>query len=175
MRMPLRDTLPWRVVLSAYVIGLGVIGFWPTPVDKPVYGTLSAVLDYFHAHGAPGWFDYHFVEGAANVGMFVPFGFLVGLALPRLAWWRLTGLGMLASACMELGQFLFLTARFASLTDIATNTLGAVVGVAAACILNRQAIRRQLCFEPIQAGSLDCEKPRSSRRRLVAILTQIRK
>lgn len=36
---------------------------------------------------------------------------------------------MLVSGCIELGQLLFLHDRFASPSDIVTNTSGAVIGV----------------------------------------------
>ncbi|MET4899397.1 VanZ family protein [Paenarthrobacter sp. CC6] len=96
------------------------------------------MLNYLHAHGAPRWVDYNLVEGAANVAMFIPFGFMAGLALYPTVWWRVTGLGLLAAAGMELGQLLFLTERFSSLMDIVTNTIGTVIGVACARLMSRK-------------------------------------
>lgn len=151
MKVRLKDSLPWRVGFATYVIGLGLVGYWPVPVDRPVYGTLTAVLNYIHAHGAPPWVDYHFVEGSANVAIFIPFGFLAFLALYPIAWWRICGLGLLVSACMELGQLLLLTARFSSIIDIVTNTIGTVIGVGFARILTRTASLdgvRAIDFEP---------------------------
>ncbi|VXC66358.1 membrane hypothetical protein [Arthrobacter sp. 9V] len=108
-------------------------------MDKPIYGGLAAALRYLHGVGVPRWFDYHFVEAAANVAMFIPFGFLARMAWPANAWWHVVGWGLLASTCLELGQSLFLTARFSSLLDVVTNTFGAVVGVAGASLVLRRA------------------------------------
>src|SRR4030095_33358 len=126
---------PWRIALVAYLGSLGVIGFWPTPVDQPIQGTLATVLYYLHRHGVPSWFDYHVVESSANVAMFIPLGFFAVIAFPTRAWWVIAGLGILVSTCMELGQLLFITARFSSVVDVVMNTLGTVIGVAGVRLL----------------------------------------
>ncbi|MGF4043255.1 VanZ family protein [Paenarthrobacter nitroguajacolicus] len=125
----MKSPLPWRIALVAYVIGLAIVAYWPTPVDKPIQGTLARVLKYLHAQGVPEWFDYQFIEASANVAMFVPLGILATLAMPSKAYWQLVGMGLLASICMELGQLLFITARIYSAVDLVTNTLGCVIGV----------------------------------------------
>lgn len=125
-------------LLAAYFVALAFIGFWPSPVDAPAQGLLAKL----HADGIPGWINYSLVEAAANVLLFVPVGFAAALALPSRRWWHISALGMLASACMELGQLLFLPHRFASLLDVATNTAGTVVGVVLARVL-RERIKRQ--------------------------------
>ncbi|MDD7835640.1 VanZ family protein [Paenarthrobacter sp. AB444] len=112
-----------------YLGGLSLIGFWPTPVDRPIQGTLASVLGFLHGFGAPSWFDYHFVEASANVAIFVPLGILASLALPTKSWWQLAGIGLLASTCMELGQLLFISSRYASYLDVVTNSFGAVTGI----------------------------------------------
>lgn len=38
-------------------------------------------------------------------------------------------LGAMASICIELGQWLFMAARFATFMDVLMNTLGALIGV----------------------------------------------
>lgn len=87
------------------------------------------MLEYLHSHGLPGWVSYHFVEASANVAMFIPFGILIAMALPSKAWWQLACIGLVTSTCMELGQLLFLAARYSSLVDVVTNTVGAVIGI----------------------------------------------
>ncbi|WP_426996763.1 VanZ family protein [Pseudarthrobacter sp. N5] len=119
----------WRSILATYLAFLALIGFWPSPVDKPVQGTLSEILAWLHAHRIPHWFNYQFVEASANVLLFVPMGFAAALAFRENRWWQNALLGLLASSCMELGQSLFLDHRFASPLDLVTNTLGAVIGV----------------------------------------------
>ncbi|WP_223946728.1 VanZ family protein [Arthrobacter sp. NtRootA1] len=148
--MQLKNTLPWRIALVAYLGSLGVIGFWPTPVDQPIQGTLATVLNFLHRHGVPHWFDYHVVESSANVAMFIPLGIFAAMAFPTRAWWVLTGLGILVSTCMELGQLLFITARFSSVVDVVMNTLGTVIGVAAMQLLAR---RRRTKFASPQGTS----------------------
>lgn len=134
--------------MASYIVGLALVGFWPTPVDQPIYGELAAVLRYLHRAGVPMWFDYHVVEASANVAMFIPFGFLTRMALPAKAWWQVAGIGFLASTFMELGQLLFLTARFSSLLDVVTNTLGAVIGIASARLLLRRSAQEATKASP---------------------------
>lgn len=124
----LKNRSLWRAVLAAMLALLGLVAFWPSPVDEPVQGTLAAFLDFLHRHGIPGWFNYKFVEASANVALFVPLGLVGELAFPEKRWWHIGAFGLLISACMELGQLLFLHNRFASPLDLVTNTGGAVIG-----------------------------------------------
>lgn len=129
----------WRRLLAAMFIPLALVAFWPSPIDKPVSGELTAVLHYLHGHGLPAWFSYQSVEGAANVVLFVPVGFVTRHAFPRKRWWQISAFGLLVSGCIELGQLLFLHDRFASPTDIVTNTSGAVIGtLLAAWVTHKQ-------------------------------------
>lgn len=109
-------------------VPLALIAFWPSPVDKPLSEQLSVVLAFLHRHGVPSCFDYKFVEATANVVLFMPVGFVAALAFPSKRWWQIGAFGLLVSGCIELGQLLFLHDRFASPSDIATNTSGAVMG-----------------------------------------------
>ncbi len=127
----------WLVLLSVVVALLAVIGFWPSPVDRPVQGLLAGALRNLHAHGVPGWVDYAFVEGAANVALFVPLGAAAVLAFPGRKWWQVATLGCLVSGCMELGQWLFLSQRYPSLADLALNTAGAAIGAAVGALVAR--------------------------------------
>lgn len=135
----------WRKVLAAMLIPLALVAFWPSPVDKPVSGQLTAVLHFLHGLGLPGWFNYTFVEAAANVVLFVPVGFVSRLAFPEKRWWQIGAFGLLVSGCIELGQLLFLHDRFASPSDIVTNTSGAVIGGLVAA-LAAQTRRRPATF-----------------------------
>ncbi|MEO5778981.1 MULTISPECIES: VanZ family protein [Arthrobacter] len=107
---------------------LALIGFWPSPVDKPLRGLIARALRKLHAHGVPGWVDYAFVERIANVALFVPLGAVAVLAFPWQKWWQIATLGALVSGCMELGQWMFLSQRYPSLADLALNTAGAAIG-----------------------------------------------
>lgn len=138
----MKKPLPWRIALAAYLTGLALVAYWPTPVDRPVHGTITSILKYLHTHGVPGWFDYHFVEASANVAMFIPLGVLAAKAMPTKAAWHLAVIGLLASLCMEVGQLLFISARFSSSIDVVTNVCGAVIGIFAVRALARIGSRR---------------------------------
>ncbi|WP_256870864.1 VanZ family protein [Paenarthrobacter nitroguajacolicus] len=130
------------------MIVLAAVGFWPTPVDKPVQGTLGAILRYLHGNGVPGWFDYHFVEASANVAMFVPLGILSSMAFPARSAWQLAGIGLLVSICMEGVQLLLIAARFSSIIDVVTNTAGALIGIGAVRLVAQVAARTSGCRGP---------------------------
>ena len=66
--------------------------------------------------------------------LFVPFGFLLALLLVR-RWWLSMLIAFAVSCSIELGQLLFISARTATLADVAVNTLGAVVGAVLARLL----------------------------------------
>ena len=133
----------WRGVLAAMLAPLGLIAFWPSPVDEPVQGELASILSFLHTHGIPRWFNYKFVEAAANVALFIPLGVVASLAFTEKRWWQIGAFGLIVSGCMELGQLLFLHNRFASLQDIVTNTGGAVIGALLAMAALKQLQARR--------------------------------
>lgn len=124
----MRNQRLWQAVLAAMMVPLALIAFWPSPVDQPVQGQLASVLAYLHRHGTPAWFNYSFMEAAANVALFIPLGLVSSLSFPKNAWWLIGSLGFAFSCFIELGQLLFLNDRFASLSDVVTNTGGAFMG-----------------------------------------------
>lgn len=126
------------MALAGYLGCLAMIAFWPTPVDKPIHGALAAVIGYLHRHGVPAWVGYTFVEACANVLMFIPLGMFVANAFPKKMWWQLAAICAMPSVIVELGQLLFITTRFSTLSDVVTNTAGAVIGVAYARLLSRR-------------------------------------
>ena len=128
----------WQLIFVAMVVPLALIAFWPSPVDRLLSQQLSAVLTFLHHHGIPGWFNYKFVEASANVLLFIPVGFVAALSFPAKRWWQIGALGLLVSGCIELGQLLFLHDRFASLSDIVTNTSGAVIGALLAALARKK-------------------------------------
>ena len=140
----LADPRPWRWVLITMLVPLAFVAFWPSPIDQPVQGDLARLLKFLHARGIPTWFNYKFVEAAANVLLFVPLGLVAYQAFPDRGWWRLGAFGLLVSGCMELGQLLFLDDRFATPQDLVTNTAGAVIGAVVAQIATRRLRARRL-------------------------------
>lgn len=142
----------WQLVLVAMMVPLALIAFWPSPVDQPVSGTLSAVLNYLHKHGVPHWINYQFVEASANVALFLPLGIAGTLAFSGKTWWQVGSLGLLVSGCIELGQLLFLHDRFSSPVDIMTNTSGAFLGTLLVRLLTKRGgVRRLSATDPSES------------------------
>ena len=133
----------WRGILAAMMFPLALVAFWPSPVDGPVQGELASILSFLHTHGIPRWFNYKFVEAAANVMLFIPLGVVAWLAFREKRWWQIGAFGLIVSGCMELGQLLFLHNRFATLQDIVTNTGGAVIGALLAIAALKQLQARR--------------------------------
>lgn len=138
----------WRAVLATMLVPMALVAFWPTPVDKPVSGELAAFFATIHSMGFPRWINYAFIEAAANVVLFVPLGSVAALAFPHKRWWQAAAFGLLVSGCMELGQELFLHDRFASPSDVVTNTAGTVIGVLAIRATVQLIKRRQAQRQP---------------------------
>jgi len=123
------------VLAALYLVTLALIAFWPTPVDRSSHTALLSTLDWMHSHGLPTWLGYAFVEFTANIALFVPVGLLGVILIGARHWWLAILTGFLASCTIELGQLLFLPARFASVKDVIANTSGAVVGAALALLV----------------------------------------
>ena len=121
----------------AYVAGCLVIGFWPSRVDAPVDDSLGRVLAYLHSIGIPDVVDYRFIERGANVLLFVPLGALAAAQLSRRHWWIALVSCIALSGFIELGQALLLPGRYASWSDILTNSVGAAIGVGITVLLRR--------------------------------------
>lgn len=118
-------------LFGLYLVVLAFIAFWPSPIDSgSAGGTLREVLTWLHERGAPGWFNYNFVEFTANIVLFVPFGFLGAAYVDRRWWWAVPIAGFCVSGFIELGQFLLRLDRFATVSDLVANTSGSALGVA---------------------------------------------
>lgn len=120
------------------LVALAFVAFWPSPIDRPVQGQLTDVLNFLHRHGIPRWFNYRFVEASANVALFMPLGIVSTLAFEEKRWWQVGAFALFISGCVELGQFLFLHNRVSSPLDLITNTTGAVI----AAILATWALKK---------------------------------
>lgn len=121
--------------LVAYLVALGFIALWPTPVDQGSEEILQKVLRRLHERGTPDWVNYGFVESASNVVLFLPFGALVVWIVGPRRFWVGIAVGVLLSTLIELAQFVLLPARYPTLLDIAANTLGATLGAVSARLL----------------------------------------
>lgn len=123
------------ILLLAYGAIVAAMTMSPTPLDRGYQSAIARFLAVVHRHGVPEWFGYRQLEFSANILMFVPLGFLVGLLVSRrLVWLPLLVIpGM--SITIELLQGLFLSQRFASVLDVVANTIGGYLGLAIVVVL----------------------------------------
>ena len=132
-----------QLLLAVLLVVIAFITLWPSPVDEGGRSGLLLALEKLHARGVPQWVDYVFVERAANVVMFVPFGALLAFLLPPRRWWLGVALPAMGSVLVEVVQHVGLPRRFASGWDVVANTTGALLGavmvVAVMALLSRRA------------------------------------
>lgn len=128
------------VMLAACLAVMLGIAFWPTPVDAGGRVALLAVIDRLQDAGAPKWFDYRFVESAANVVLFIPLGALLALELPLRAWWIAPLATTLFSVAIELGQTL-LPERVATIADVYANAAGGLLGATVVLVVRLLVLR----------------------------------
>lgn len=70
------------------------------------------------------------LEGIAlNILLFVPFGYLIPMvwSQKRWTWWKIMLLGLAASFCIEIIQFIT-RLGFADVDDLMNNTIGSAIG-----------------------------------------------
>lgn len=129
---PARSHLRAGIAVTLLLVYVGVVlamTMSATPLDSGYESSIDKVLSVLHRNGVPEWFGYSKLEFTANIAMFVPLGFLVGLALPqRVAW-----LGLLLlpafSGGIELTQAYMLSQRFATIEDVIANSAGGWIGL----------------------------------------------
>ncbi|PJJ65727.1 VanZ family protein [Compostimonas suwonensis] len=105
-----------------------VATMWPTPLDQGYEGSIDRLLAVLHRNGVPEWFGYDKLEFSANVLMFVPLGFLLSLLLPAKVWWLALLICPGLSIAIELAQAALLSSRFATVSDVVANSIGAIIG-----------------------------------------------
>lgn len=133
-RSHLRAGLAW-FGLFAYGAIVLLATLSPTPLDKGYRGAIDKVLGVLHRNGLPEWFGYGEVEFLANVAMFVPLGFFIGLVLPRVAVWAGLFIVPALSGAIEWIQGQMLAERFATLQDVLANSVGGWIGLFAAMVI----------------------------------------
>jgi glycopeptide antibiotics resistance protein len=118
-----------RVLLGTYLLALALIVFLPARDAGRVTGIIGWVAEGLSTFGVPREAAAVALEFLANIALFVPFGVLFRLALPRLSAWSIVATGAGVSIGIELAQ-LAIPSRVASISDVVANTAGAAIGLA---------------------------------------------
>ncbi len=112
---------------GAFVAVLLVLVLQPS-ASLPTTAVLK-VSELAEEAGAPRWLaSTYFWERLLNVMLFVPFGVLAALVRPGWSLLRWAAVGLAGSLAIELTQGYLLPGRDGSLSDLATNTTGTVLG-----------------------------------------------
>lgn len=123
-------------LLIFYTLFIAFMTLTPQQLDTSPEGPIGRMLEFFSSHRLTEWLTYGRVEKLANVAMFVPFGFLLALHLGRRRWWLGGVIGAAFSGVIEGVQgTVFTQTRFATVSDLITNTIGAGIGAVLALAL----------------------------------------
>jgi len=137
-RKPARSRLRVGLATVLFVIYLAFV-MWvtmsPSLEGVGVDSIADRVLRVLHRVGVPESFGFMQLEFTANIGMFIPLGFLLGLALPGWGWWLALILLPAYSYGIEWFQGAFLGDRVSDTRDIISNSIGAWIGTLAAAFL----------------------------------------
>ncbi|MGM7698617.1 VanZ family protein [Microbacterium sp. A84] len=149
------------VLLAFYAAFVLLVTMWPNPKQLEFGSISSRLLQVLHNFGVPESFGYDKLEFTANIGMFVPLGFLLGLALARKAWWVAIFLLPAFSGAIEFTQGLALDERVSTFYDVLSNTIGGYLGLLLAMIMramiyarDRTKIERELWERRAAAAQL---------------------
>src|SRR5699024_1404487 len=85
--------------------------------------------------GGPVWFGYMGLEFVGSIGMFIPLGFLLGLALPGWGLWLALLILPAYSGAIEWTQGEFLGDRVSDIRDVVSNSIGAWIGTIMAAFI----------------------------------------
>ncbi|WP_157695159.1 VanZ family protein [Nakamurella panacisegetis] len=144
-------------LLLVIVAVVAVIVFWPGPPDPSGQSALEAFLRRQHERGLPDWISFGLIQNLANVVMFLPLGYLGALAMRRHNY-LVVAAAALGSGLIELVQLLLLPHRVASWPDIASNTVGALVGLLLAVPVLRRRRKRRRQFLRGHRGAVDSDR-----------------
>ncbi|TFD51761.1 VanZ family protein [Cryobacterium sp. Hh7] len=126
---------------ASLIVVLGVT-LSPTPLDQGYASSIDRLLSVLHRNGIPEWYGYNKLEFTTNIVMFMPLGFIFALMLSHKMWWLALLICPALSICIELTQAAVLTSRFATVSDVLANSLGALVGILMAVALRAAVYQR---------------------------------
>jgi glycopeptide antibiotics resistance protein len=127
---------------ALYLAGVAWITLGPQPVALVRAGGIWKLLALLQRHSSTAWIHYSTVEFSANVLMFVPIGLFLLLLFGRRLWWFAVIMGVLLSSVIEFTQ-LYLPGRVSDVRDLASNSLGALIGVLVALVITWPAAARR--------------------------------
>ena len=130
------------LLLLVYAGFVSLVTLWPDPSDLEFGSISDRVLNVLYRFGVPEWFGFDELEFTANIGMFVPLGFFLGLALPRRAWWLALFLLPGYSGFIEFTQATALESRVSSVLDVFANTSGGYIGLLLAMLMRAMIYAR---------------------------------
>ncbi|NYD68536.1 glycopeptide antibiotics resistance protein [Agromyces atrinae] len=111
----------------------------PARTAGRVIGLVDIVAGWAGAFGVPFDVAYPVLEFSANIALFVPFGILVALSIPRSRrrFGMTAALAFLSSCAIELIQ-LSIPTRVSTVSDVVANTLGGIIGALIIRVLTRR-------------------------------------
>ena len=116
------------VILVIYTAVAAFVGVVPRPIDRGVTPWIRGRLDYMHRHGLREWIGYDFVEYAAHVVLFVPFGILAVVAVGRGLAWLAVVAGIAVSVLVEVGPSVVGAGSAPDMFELLLNVVGVVAG-----------------------------------------------
>lgn len=117
----------WRYFFTMILVEYVAVIFMTTVVYRstPLNGGLQLVP--FWSYRENGGNPFFLMENFTNILAFVPIGFLLGYCFAGMSWWKVLGMGVLISLCIELLQLVF-NKGLCELDDVMHNTLGCMIG-----------------------------------------------
>ena len=125
-------------LMFVYLLAVAFIVLWPS--SDPAGAAVEWMTQVLAGLGAPGWMSEPVVEFVANVALFVPLSFLGSLIVP--GWWRWVLTGFALTVGIELFQLMALSGRSARVSDVVSNSIGAVIGASVALPVRSRLSRR---------------------------------
>lgn len=144
------------VLTAVTAVYLGVVAWitlGPQPVGLVRTAGVFRLLALLRRHAATEWITYPTVEFAANALMFLPIGLFLLLLFGRRLWWFAVIMGVLLSGAIEFAQ-LYIPGRVSDVRDLASNGLGALLGVLLALVVTWPAAARRRRAERPRTGSI---------------------
>jgi glycopeptide antibiotics resistance protein len=128
---PAGTRLPYPILdglIAVSVLGILVVTLWPSSGRGGTRVHLLPLSDFWEQDPYRGSFVPAAIAAIANVFLFIPVGFLVGIRWPLLDRWSVVlALAATLSLAIEVVQF-SLGGHDSSFDDVFLNTLGAVSG-----------------------------------------------